>query len=220
MDRATTARRRSLALAALVGLGLSLGPQLAPATIEEQRARLPPPAQHCGDDPLTGTWQAHTYYAHVQQWYRFELEVRRDPEDPAGERLKGSIHAEFWNGGPERSEPPRCSDPGRRRAVFENATGRGEGFELRFEAVDWRDAQLCGPLGGGYLLDRFSGTVEPERWEFQSVLNADAPQWRDVPTVFRRIRCGPKDPRQADEPRIVVAPPPYEPPEREGCGLR
>jgi hypothetical protein len=69
------------------------------------------------------------------------------------------------------------------------------------------------------LLDHFSGTVDLERMEFQSLLNADAPEWRDVPTVFRRVRCGaaaPSDPT----PRIIMEPPPYQPPEREGCGLR
>ena len=204
------------ATALAVGLLLTLGPALAPATIEEQRSRLPPPAFECGDDPIAGLWQAHVYYAHVQQWYVFELNVDRDPEGEG--LLRGTIRAEFWDGSGERSQPPLCNEPGERRAVFENATGRIDGLALSFDATDWRDEAICGPIRGHYLLDHFSGTVDLERMEFQSLLNADAPEWRDVPTVFRRVRCAAANPEQ--KPRIIMEPPPYQPPERDGCGLR
>jgi hypothetical protein len=200
-----------------VGLLLTLGPALAPATIEEQRSRLPPPAFECGDDPIAGLWQAHVYYAHVQQWYVFELNVERDPEGQG--MLRGTIRAEFWDDGSgQRSQPPLCDEPGERTAVFENATGSIDGLALSFDAVDWRDEAICGAIRGHYLLDHFSGTVDLERMEFQSLLNADAPEWRDVPTVFRRVRCAAATPEQ--KPRIIMEPPPYQPPEREGCGLR
>ena len=216
------APRRTGALALGIGLGLGLGPALGRATIEEQRQRLPPPAFECGDDPIAGVWQAHTYYGHVGQWYTFALDVRRDADDPSGAALRGTIQVVFWDGDASRSQPPLCDAPGDRGEVFENARGEARDLELRFDAVDWRDTGACGGIGGGYLLDRFSGTVDPERMEFQSVLNADAPQWRDVPTVFRRVRCPPPDAsaEPEPEPRVVLAPPPYAPPEREGCGLR
>jgi hypothetical protein len=203
----------------VIGLGSSLSPRLAPATIEDQRSRLPPPAFECGDDPIAGIWQAHAYYAHVRQWYRFELTIAREPEDRPPGALSGSIRVEFWNGGPEHAEPPSCAERGDRAGVFEQAAGHSEALELRFDATDWRDLELCDKQVRGYLLDHFSGTVDPERMEFQSLLNADAPEWRDVPTVFRRVRCGPAS-GAAAEPRVTIAAPPYEPPEQGGCGFR
>lgn len=210
--------RPAAAIALTIGLALTLGPSLAPATIEEQRQRLPPPADGCGDDPIAGVWQAHVYYAHVGQWYQTRIEIERDASDASGERLVGSIYSEFWDGGPEDSQPPACGGPGHRAAVNERASGRARALELQVDALDWKDAEVCGPTSFGYLLDHFSGTVDVERMEFQSVLNADAPQWQDVPTVFRRVKCSRKLP--VPEPKITVAPPPYEPSEREGCGLR
>jgi hypothetical protein len=210
--------RRAAAFGLAVGLALTLGPALAPATIEEQRQRLPPPAEACGDDPITGVWQAHVYYAHVQQWYMTRIEIERDAADPSGERLVGSIYSEFWDGGPELSQPPACGGPGQRSAVHERATGRARALQLEVDAIDWKDAEVCGPTSFGYLLDHFSGSVDVERMEFQSLLNAEAPEWQDVPTVFRRVRCSNELP--PSEPKIAVAPPPYQPAEREGCGLR
>jgi len=203
-----------------IGLAVMLGPARAPATIEDQRARLPPPAA-CGDDPIVGVWQAHTHYGQVMEWYRFELEIHRDPDDPSGRALIGEIRAEFWNGGSDLAEPPACDAPGQRRAVNEIAKGHAEGTRLSFEATSWRDGETCERFTSGYLLDRFSGRVDVERMEFQSVLNADAPEWTDVPTVFRRVRC--ERGAVEDPARVVVAPPPYGLPEVDGgggCGFR
>lgn len=203
-------------------MAICLEPALAPATIEQQRERLPPPAFECGDDPIAGVWQAHAYYAHVEQWYLFRLDVSRDPDDPNGERLRGTIDVEFWDGGPDVSQPPACGPPADRRGIFEHAAGEAHGLALRFDSYDWRDTSVCGPHDArDYLLDRFSGTVDPERMEFQSLLNADAPEWRDVPTVFRRVRCPEVMIGASQEPKVTIAPPPFQPPEqREGCGLR
>lgn len=145
------------------------------------------------------------------------IELERDAADPSGERLIGSVYSEFWNGSPEHSQPPACDGPGLRAGVNERAIGRARGLELSVDAIDWKDAEVCGPTGFDYLLDHFTGRVDVERMEFQSLLNADAPEWRDVPTVFRRVRCSGKQP--TPEPKIAIAPPPYEPAEREGCGL-
>lgn len=211
--------RCPFAPALAIGLLLTLGPALAPATIEEQRSRLPPPAFECDDDPIAGVWQAHVHYAHVGQWYLFELNIERDPVGEGS--LRGSIRAEFWDGAADRAQPPLCDEPGYRGGVFEQAQGRADDRALSFGGIDWRDLEICGPHRGGYLLDHFSGTVDVERMEFQSVLNADAPQWRDVPTVFRRVRCHRPERASSDPvPKIIIEPPPYQPPEREGCGLR
>ncbi len=204
-------------LGAIVGVGLVLGPALGRATIEEQRARLPPPASDCGDDLVAGQWRAHVFYGHVMQWYVFVLDIERIGAVQERSELRGTIRAEFWDGDEHDQQAPACGS-GYRGAVVEQAAGEVDELALRFDASEWKDERLCGPIGGGYLLDRFSGTIDPERMEFQSLLNADAPQWRDVPTVFRRTRCAPAKELES-EPRIVVEPPPYEPPSREGCGL-
>jgi len=210
-------RVRLAILLATLTLGLLLDPALGRATIEEQRARLPPPATECGD-PVSGQWRAHVFYRHVMQWYVFVLDIERGE----GELLSGSIHAEFWNGGENDQQAPLCDSWVHRGAVLEPASGEAKGLAIRFDATSWTDERACGVATSGYLLDRFSGTIDPERMEFQSLLNADAPEWRDVPTVFRRVRC----PEVAvdddtNDPKIVVRPPPYEPPEREqGCGFR
>lgn len=203
--------RRTLAGIALAAGIVATLPARAPATIGEQRARLPPPAD-C-EDPVAGTWLAHVHYPHVGQWYIFRLAIAR--EAPGAPRLTGTIHAQFWNGGPTNSEPPQCAGAAYMRSVRENATGTYDGRELVFQATDWQAAEpTCPGSSGDYLLDRFSGTVDLAIDELQSVLNADSPAWQDVPTVFRRVAC-------TDAPvetRMDVTPPP--PPPRgasSGC---
>jgi hypothetical protein len=215
VDPDSVTRARLAILLATLSAGLLLGPALGRATIEEQRDRLPPPATECSD-PIAGQWRAHVFYAHVRQWYVFVLDIERVGES----ELRGSIKAEFWDGDDDDQQPPECRIGSGRAAVFEPASGEAKGLDIRFDATSWRDEQVCGSLGLDYLLDRFSGTIDPERMEFQSLLNADAPQWRDIPTVFRRVRCGPHG-EDESVPRIVIAPPPFQPPDPEhGCGFR
>jgi hypothetical protein len=212
-DAAAVGRAPLGTLLVLLSVGLVLMPARGRATIEEQRARLPPPAS-C-EDPVVGQWRAHVFYRHVQQWYVFVLDIGRETD----ERLVGTIHVDFWDGGELDAQPPACQ-LARRGEVFEHARGHLDGLALHFEATDWRDEEVCGSIGGGYLLDRFDGTIDLERMEFQSLLNADAPEWRDVPTVFRRVRCS-EPGGEPSEPKVVVAPPPYEPPDdARGCGFR
>ena len=167
---------------------------------------------------MAGIWHAHVFYEHVMQWYVFKLDIRR--EAPEGEALTGTIVAEFWNGDHERSAPPLCGSSGR-EAVRENATGRATGLAITFDATDWSEDPTCG-FSGGYLLDHFSGTIDPALQEFQSVLNADAPEWRNVPTVFRRVECHRGDQAPEEAPRVVLKPPPFLPPEAPAgaCGFR
>ncbi len=183
-------------------------------TVAQQRERLPPPPDEECRDPIAGDWKAHVFYEHVGQWYRFDLHIRRAGDD----ELRGSIHSEWWNGGPENEAAPACGRKHRRLAVRENATGSFDGQTVRFNATDWKSdaSHPCGGPSNGYLLDNFSGDLEPERQEFQSLLNADAPEWKDVPTVFRRVACA--DPELP--PDSAVAPPPFQPPEPSlGCSL-
>ncbi len=194
---------------------MALLPAPAPATVAEQRARLPPPAE-C-HDPVAGTWMAHVYYRHVGEWYVFLLRVKHAPG--GGPDLVGTIHSEFWAGGPKDAEPPACEIGVVHRSVAEHARGHFDGKTLVFNATDWRpDQPSCLGSEVDYLLDDFSGRIDRSRQEFQSVLNSDAPEWVNVPTVFRRVSC--------DSGTVVAGAgdrpprPPGPPPRRHlfGCG--
>lgn len=198
--RANVARVRGWGLALTLALGL---PVVARATVEAQQARLPPPADAC-QDPVAGRWLAHVYYAHVTEWYRFTVDLH-----PSGDgAYTGEIHAHYWSGGPNDAEPRSCDRGGTQKSVRENAKASLRGLELSVDALDWRaDTPNCGSSSRGYLLDHFAGTIDPELQEFQSLLNADAPEWRDVPTVFRRVRCAQPEARPPIlEPDYVPAP--------------
>jgi hypothetical protein len=68
----------------------------------------------------------------------------------------------------------------------------------------------------GYNLDRFSGVIDHEIEEFQSV-NNDGGRYVNVPTVFRRVSC---DDTKDIKPRVSVEPPPFYPPKEDrGCGF-
>jgi len=211
----TPQRRIVLAAAALAGLALVIWPDRAPATVAEQRARLPPPAS-C-DDPVTGTWKAHAYYSHVGEWYVFLLDVHRVA--PGSSELTGRIRAEIWHGGPSQPEPPLCTPGVLHYRVLETAAGSYLDGRLVFNATSWKlDGEQCGKMAG-YLLDLFSGTVDRELQEFQSVLNADSPMWRDVPTVFRRIACEDGAQSAPSTPDSSAKPPAFQPrSSRSGCG--
>src|SRR5688572_7570491 len=90
---------------ALLHLVLSLLPIAGPALadVQEQRARLPPPAD-CGDD-VQGVWMSHTFYPHVSQWYIFTLTVRR----AGGAALEGHIHSMYWTSDATHPQPPPCA---------------------------------------------------------------------------------------------------------------
>ena len=217
---------RPLVAGAIALALVALAPSRAPANIQEQRARLPPPAGGC-TDPVEGVWMSHAYYPHVQQWYIVKLEIHR----VAGtNRLYGSINAHHWGGGPADARPPECR-PGIYRRVMSAVTADGTivGRDLRFRGLQLGpETLICGWSAlGRYELDEYHGVLAPEGNEFQSILNA-GPYWVNVPTVFRRIRCleggarpggggaalgGPP----ASQPHVEVHPPPVLPPHRAGC---
>jgi len=210
-------RRRARFVYALAAIGFAaaiLVPSPAPANIQEQRARLPPPAT-C-TDPVEGVWMSHKFNPQFGDWYIFTLEVRRAPGSQTD--LRGVIRAHSWIAGPQESEPPPCRAGLDHWVVFMTAQGTiSPAGEIVFFGTSWRlESSLCGrsPGPGQYNLDRFSGRIDPAIQEFQSV-NNDGGRAVNEPTVFRRVRC--LDPPTA--PHVKVAPPPMRPPSTGGCSL-
>jgi hypothetical protein len=196
----------------LVGALLAL-PAVVPATVEEQRARLPPPAT-C-EDPVAGLWRSHKYNPRFGDWAIFTLTVRRVASTPGA--LEGAIENHSWTGGPTQSAPPPCA-PGVLHWVVEmTARGRYDASSRRIEFWGTRWWVRERPCRGwaGYNLDHFTGAIDPAIQEFQSV-NNDGGRSVNEPSVFRRVRCG--DAPEAPHP--LVRPPPFRPPPRRsgGCG--
>lgn len=198
------ARRRPrlvLRLGMLAGaLAVLLLPSLAPATVTEQRKRLPPPAppETCAD-PVQGVWRSHTYYPRQRQWYTFTLTIRRD-----GDALKGDIDMRAWDGQPNNPEILPCNGRHRDFEVKQPAAGKVDGLALDFHGTSWSYGKtFCGTVSGGYILDTFLGTIDPALQEFQSVNRYDfnGTMVEDV-TVFRRVQCF----GSASDPPIAVAP--------------
>jgi len=195
---------------ALVACVIVLAPDVAPGTVAEQRARLPPPA-HC-NDPVEGIWKSHEFHHGYREWAMFTLEIHRDPLEPT--RLTGSMINRSWYGVADEPEPGNCMGE-LDYMVSMNARGTYDeesGF-IRFGGTDWRlDAVFCGSAAGfGYNLDVFSGTIDPEIMEFQSLAN-DGGRYVNVPMVFRRIGCFEDTPPA----RVHIEPPPLFP-ESSGC---
>jgi hypothetical protein len=183
-----------------------LTPRQAPATIQEQRARLPPPAE-CAD-AVQGIWKSHAFNSMWEEWNVFTLTVRRTTPD--SDVLEGTITNLAWYG--PQTEENRGPCEGRLQyLVSMPAKGRIDGDQISFGGVaPWQlDEVYCSFFDGGYNLDQFAGTIDRELLEFQSV-NNDGGRFVNVPTVFRRIKCLESDAAR-DEPRVRVAPPPFYP---------
>ena len=127
------------ALAALVLL-----PSLAPATVEEQRTRLPPPAT-C-QDPVEGIWMSHKFESPGDEWMIFTLEIHRAPTTATGTPgallpLVGHIQAHAWLGaGPAASAPPPCTGGIQHWTVEMTAQGTLSGQRVEFWARAGRSA--------------------------------------------------------------------------------
>jgi hypothetical protein len=215
--KARRSLRRAVWLAALASLVvLWFIPSRAPATIAEQRARLPPAAE-CGDEIVAGVWRSHAYNPQFQDWAVFTLTIRRVTGSP--NELVGTISNHSWMGGPEDQEPPPCE----RQREFEwvvsmDARGRVEdGNRIFFGGIGgWRlDETRCHHGPWGYNLDNFTGVIDPSILEFQSV-NNDGGRAVNEPAVFRRIRCPPQESVQA--PTVNARPPAFYPEGGRGCG--
>jgi hypothetical protein len=187
-------------------------PQPAPATIQEQRERLPPPAE-CSDE-VAGIWKSHQYDPLYNDWYIFTLDINRVDGDP--NRLTGTIQAHSWDGGPEDEEPPPCRPGHFHWTVRMTAEGELDGMNVVFRGLTWApENAYCGqaPGPGSYNVDRFHGTIDAAIQEFQSV-NNDGGRAVNVPTVFRRISCHEPD-AAPPSPHVNPVPPPFFP--ERGC---
>ena len=212
-------RRASIPAAVLCFMLSTWLPGLGQAsTVAEQRARLPPPAA-C-KDPVAGIWKSHSYDERFRDWTIFTLEMHRVAPD--SEAFEGTITNHSWDALPHESSPPPCRNE-LRYIVSMDAKGTVVDGKINFYGVgQWRLEDVpCGDWAGmGYNLDHFSGQIDPEIMEFQTV-NNDGGRAINDPTVFRRVHCNDGEELEA-EPRIAVTPPPFTPPEPEagGCGFR
>ncbi len=203
---------RGIAIVAIAGIVLL--PRTSQGSIAEQRSRLPPPA-HC-EDKVEGEWRAHQFNEVWQQWVIFRLVIRRKPGSAT--ELVGNIFNETWHGLKKDQEPGMCTGtvPYRVR-VSMPAIGTFEGGEVSFQGTSWKyDEVVCGqlPAGFGYRLDHFTGKIDEDRQEFQSV-NNDGGRAVNEPTLFRRIKCFDS---AAQKPPVHIEPPPFVPPDRsQGC---
>lgn len=198
--------RRALALSSLFAFfSCVVGRLPARATVAEQRARLPPPAE-CSD-PVAGLWKSHKWDETYQDWTIFTLEVRRDPATPGA--LFGRIENHQWQGTPEDEAPHPCRPGQAEWVVSMDARGSiAEDGTIHFGGVgQWReDRIICNYGPGGYNLDNFSGVIDRSINEFQSV-NNDGGRAVNDPMVFRRISCF-SDPPAA---HAIAEPPPFFP---------
>ena len=192
-----------------------LPPRPAPATISEQRARLPPPAE-CGEDPVSGIWRAHKWEPRFREWIIFTLTIRRDVDNP--NQLSGTITNHSWTGTPQDEEPPPCRPGQAEQIVSMNATGSIDASgHIRFRGLPpWRiDRRICTTnMWGGYNLDNFDGVIDRELNEFQTQ-NNDGGRDVNMPYVFRRIRCFSD---AASSPAVQTHPPDFYPEAARGCG--
>jgi hypothetical protein len=211
--------RRALAGAALAGFVLTTwAPGRGQAsTVAEQRARLPPPAA-C-KDPIAGVWKSHSYDERFRDWTVFTLEINR--ATAGKDEFEGRITNHSWVAEPHESSPPPCRGE-LRYVISMDAKGSFTDGRIDFWGVGtWNlDDVPCGRWNMGYNLDHFSGQIDPELMEFQSV-NNDGGRAVNDPVVFRRVHCNDGEGLD-DQPRVIVAPPPFYPPEDEGggCGFR
>jgi hypothetical protein len=193
---------------ALVAALLWIGP--VEATIQEQRARLPPPAR-C-EDPVEGIWKSHKYNPQFGDWEIFTLEIRRVKGSQTA--IRGFIRNHSWQGGPAEQEPGPCRGNLFQWMVSMDAQGWIRDNRIFFGGEgQWRlDRVICNRGPYSYNLDNFSGEIDAEIQEFQS-LNNDGGRAINIPYVFRRIRCFPPN----SLPHVEVDPPPFIPERRGGC---
>lgn len=204
----TQGRLGLLALAAFV-LG-TMVPSRAPAgTVAEQRARLPPPAT-CAD-PIAGTWTSFDYRERWGEWKIFTLQITRVDGSDA---LTGTITNETWRGDPSQSEPGPCTGQ-LHYVVSMDAVGKVHDGQIEFGGVgQWRhDASKCSNFFDHYTrynLDQFTGPLDLELLEFQSV-NNDGGRNVNEPTVFRRVECLDDPSAKEQAPKVAVTPPAFYP---------
>ena len=153
--RLTSRRLPALVGASIMGLML-LVPALAPASVEEQRRRLPPPAKDC-DDPVTGLWQGHELLN--GRWYKFKLDIHREADDP--EKLRGNIESHSWGGGKEQTTPPPCNGFLNDEFILDMpADGSFDGKRIEFIGRSWKLSEAHLRERGDLLPRRFLRRTE------------------------------------------------------------
>ena len=189
-------------------------PGRAPGTVAEQRARLPPPAK-C-DKEVDGVWKSHAYNKRYREWTEFTLEIHEIKSKPG--QLTGRILNHSWKGTPKVEQPGPCRGLLRYR-VSMPAKGTYKDGLVSFRGTRWKmDELVCGSSAGfWYNLDNFTGEVDFDLQEFQSV-NNDGGRAVNEPTVFRRIKCFEAG---MPDPNIKIKPPALFPKKRgAGCGCK
>ncbi|MCC6523900.1 MAG: hypothetical protein IT373_14675 [Polyangiaceae bacterium] len=220
VDRPRARARIVRGLPRVVALGvlalLVLRPALAPGSVSEQRARLPPPAR-C-QDPIEGMWRSHRFDEQFGRWSIFTLEIHRNKGSDT--ELVGRIAADGWRGGPADQEPGLCGGARLYRyQVSMPAVGSYRDGEVMFRGTSWKlDADVCHnlPPSWGYNADSFTGRIDPAVQEFQSVNNDGGTAVND-PHVFRRVKCFDEEDAARPVEHPYVEPPPFFPP-RAGAG--
>jgi hypothetical protein len=214
--------RRPLLVASALALAVPfLWPERAEGTIEDQRARLPPPAD-CAD-PVEGEWVGLKFFDTRHQWNEFSLTIKRKAKDSP--EIEGQIQTHYWFGGPLDSKPPPCKPGGLEVIGKMPASGKVEtspkGLTLVFAAKSYtKESTPCGIERRAYNPDKLTGTIDPALQEFQSVNNDGGIAVND-PYVFRRVKCfdSPPPPKAEEAPKPVEPPPlPPPPAASRGCG--
>jgi hypothetical protein len=151
-------------------------------SIDGQRALLPK-AVVCKDS-VAGKWEALKFSPLRNDWVHFVLAVRR-----AGDLVSGTILSHTWSGGRNDIAPPGCTFGAFDMTVSMNARGYVDGARITFGASGFTlVAEPCSLPGHTYAPDHFSGSIDGNRQEFQSV-NNDGFNDIDAPYVFRRTAC-------------------------------
>jgi hypothetical protein len=209
MDSVVSRRNAIRAAGLVLVVVFLLWPLRAPATIQEQRNRLPPPAE-C-TDPVAGLWKSHQYDPNYRDWTIFELDIHR--VDGSETQLTGTIRNHSWDGDPTQQEPPGCRPGYGEWLVSMDARGTvdAQGNIYFGGHGAWRlDQVICNWGPGGYNLDHFTGVIDRALNEFQSV-NNDGGRAVNDPTVFRRIRCHNELNNDPVNPNPISTPPPFYP---------
>jgi len=214
MEECAQPRRGPKRLLATVGVAtllllMTIRLPEAPATVGEQRARLPPAAE-CESD-VEGRWKALVHDEREGDWYERLLDIRH--VEGSDTELTGMLYVDSWEGGPELSEPGPCAKARFRGKMV--GSGSYEDGVLIFGGGEFDLTEVaCGravPFRR-YYPDRFTGRIDKKLQEFQSV-NNDGGETFNEPNVFRRIACF--DDEARPDP-TVESPPPFFPARRSG----
>ncbi len=207
---------RASFVAAVVSVALLTFPKDSPASIEEQRARLPPPAE-CTDE-LEGEWLALTHSSTYDDWYQVRLTIKRT--SPGAQTVEGQMRVRFWFGDDNAMNPPPCTERrAQERVVIQPSLGTYIDNEVQFHAQSWSFAPESCFKSGRYNLDNYSGRIDHKLHEFQSV-NNDGGRAVNEPAVFRRVKCinGPDVLSPTMSRPVDVKAPSFTPKRKWGCG--